>query len=151
MRFSSPTDAVMGVLLALLGAAGVYFSSRLSMGTAVRMGPGYFPTLVSWILIGFGVLIFARSVLITGPAIESGRARPILAVLAAVLAFTLGIEYLGLAATIALVVAIAGFGCTDSRPLEVAVAAIVLAAFSCALFIGLLGLPMRALPAVLVP
>ena len=151
MRFSSPTDAVMGVLLAALGAAAVYFSSKLSMGTAVRMGPGYFPTLVAWILIGFGVVIFARSMIITGPAIESGRARPLLLVLAAVLAFALGIEHLGLAATIAVMVVIAGLASSDSRPLEVAIAAVVLAGFSCALFIALLGLPMRALPPFLVP
>ena len=136
----------MGILLAALGAAGVYFSARLSMGTAVRMGPGYFPTLVSWILIGFGALIFARSVVITGPPIEGGRVRPLIAVLAAVLAFTLGIEHLGLAATIALMVVIAGVACTESQPLEVAIAAVVLAGFSCGLFIGLLGLPMRVLP-----
>ena len=151
MHFSSPTDAVMGVLLAVIGAAGVYLCSRLSMGTAVRMGPGYFPTLVSWILIGFGVLIFARSFVIEGAVIEGGRARPLVLVLASVLAFTLGIEHLGLAGTIVLVVAIAAAGSADSKTWEVAIAAVVLAAFSCGLFIGLLGLPMKAFPAWLMP
>ena len=151
MRFSSPTDAVLGLLLAVIGAAGVYLCSRLSMGTAVRMGPGYFPTLVSWVLIGFGVVIFARSLVIKGPLIEGGRMRPLVLVLAAVLVFALGIEPLGLAATIALSVAIAGAASPASKPVEVVIAAVVLAAFSCVLFIGLLGLPMRALPPWLLP
>ena len=146
MRISSPTDAVTGVLLALLGAAGVYLSSKLSMGTAVRMGPGYFPTLVCWILIGFGVVVFARSLVIAGPAMEGGRVRQLTAVLAAVLVFALGIEHLGLFATIVAVVLVAGLGSRESRPLEVIVTALVLAAFSSGLFIGLLGLPMSWLP-----
>ena len=77
----------MGVLLCLIGAGGVWLCSRLPMGTALRMGPGYFPTLVSWLLVGFGVVLLLRSVTTRGPAIESGQLRPFLLVLAAVLAF----------------------------------------------------------------
>ena len=147
MRFTSPTDAVMGVLLLALGGAGVVLSSKLPMGTAMRMGPGYFPTLVCWILVGFGVVIFLRSLVISGPALEGGKARPIVFVLAAVATFALGIEHLGLFATIVLMASLAAGACAESRPIEVVVAALALGLFSCGLFIGLLGLPMRWQPA----
>lgn len=146
MRLTSPTDAVLGALLSGLGAAGVLLCSRLPMGTAHRMGPGYFPTLVSWVLVGFGVLLLARSVVIRGPAIEAGQARPFVLVLAAVAVFALGIERLGLLATIVVMVPLAALACRETRWREAAVAALVLGAFSCALFIGLLGLPMSWLP-----
>ena len=90
--------------------------------------------------VGFGVVLLLRSVTTRGPAIESGQFRPFLLVLAAVLAFTLGIEYLGLLATIVVMVPIAGLASRESRPLEVMIAAVALGLFSSALFIGLLGL-----------
>ena len=58
---------------------------------------------------------------------------------------------MGMAGTIALMVVIAGAASRQSKPFEVAIAAVVLAGFSCVLFIGLLGLPMRALPGWLAP
>ena len=146
MRLSSPTDAVMGVLLSIIGGGGVWLCSKLPMGSAVRMGPGYFPTLVSWILVGFGVILLARSMIISGPAIEGGKLRPFVFVLAAVLVFALGIQHLGLLATILLMVPISALGSRDLRPLEVIAAALVLGLFSSALFVGLLGLPMSWLP-----
>lgn len=145
-RITSPTDAILGALLAGLGAAGIYLSARLPMGSAVRMGPGYFPTLVSWILLGFGLLIFLRSFVLSGSAIGYVKARPLVLVLGAVGVFSLGIQTLGLLATILVMVPVAGIASAESRPLEVLVAAVVLGLFSCGLFIGLLGLPMTALP-----
>ncbi|KAF1020719.1 MAG: hypothetical protein GAK30_02322 [Paracidovorax wautersii] len=43
-----------------MAAAGVFFAlygSQYSFGTAARMGPGYFPVILGWILAVLGVLI----------------------------------------------------------------------------------------------
>ncbi len=41
-------------------AAGLFFAlygSRYDFGTTARMGPGYFPVVLGWILAGFGLLV----------------------------------------------------------------------------------------------
>jgi hypothetical protein len=46
-----------GALMILVGAAAIYFARPLEMGTAVDMGPGYFPTALGIILTLIGVVI----------------------------------------------------------------------------------------------
>ena len=47
LRVKSPQDLGAGLVFMLIGVAGLYFGSDLAFGTAARMGPGYFPTLLS--------------------------------------------------------------------------------------------------------
>ena len=37
------------------GALGIYMAQDYPMGTALRMGPGYFPIVLSGVLLAFGV------------------------------------------------------------------------------------------------
>jgi len=51
-------DLIGGVLLVALGVfVALYSLQNYDLGTAARMGPGYFPHYLGWILAGLGVLI----------------------------------------------------------------------------------------------
>jgi putative tricarboxylic transport membrane protein len=156
MRIASPKDAVTGLLLIVLGATALVLLRNVPVGTATRMGPGYYPGMVSWILIGFGAFILARSFLLTGPPLERWSFRALIPVLAAVGVFSIGIDPppwlgpsvrpLGLFLTILLLVVVGSLASRETRAIEVVLSAVVLAGFSVLLFIVVLGLPLRPWP-----
>ena len=57
LTIKNPQDFWCGLLFLGLGALAIYLSRDYVMGSALQMGPGYFPTWLGGILMGFGVLI----------------------------------------------------------------------------------------------
>jgi hypothetical protein len=57
LKIKNPQDFWCGILFIALGALAIYLARDYEMGSALRMGPGYFPTWLGGILIGFGVVI----------------------------------------------------------------------------------------------
>lgn len=151
MRLKNPSDALAGLIFTGIGLIGLWQAGRLPLGTSLRMGAGYFPTLISATLIGFGILILLRSIVMAGPQIEAFNLRALAFVLTAVAVFAFSLGQLGLIATIVLTVITAGIAGRDSRPLEVGAVAIGLSLFSAVLFVRLLGLPLQPFPEFMVP
>jgi len=56
-------DFGAGVLYIAFGAVGFYLARDYGMGQASRMGPGYFPTVLSSLLMAFGLAAVIRSFL----------------------------------------------------------------------------------------
>jgi hypothetical protein len=54
-------DFGAGLLYIAFGALGFYVGREYGMGTASRMGPGYFPTVLSTLLMAFGLAAVVRS------------------------------------------------------------------------------------------
>src|SRR5690606_27642608 len=54
-------DLVSGAIFVLLGLAFGYAAYAYPLGTALRMGPGYFPLILSGILVLLGGTIFVQS------------------------------------------------------------------------------------------
>ena len=108
LRIRSPQDVGAAVVLILIGIAGIYFGKDLRFGTASRMGPGFFPYYLSWIIVGLGVIIGSRALFLDGPPIERPQLRPILFVVLASLFFGYTIEYVGIAAATVGLVLISG-------------------------------------------
>jgi len=52
-------DFWAGTMLVVIGAGAMYVSQDYRFGSALRMGPGFFPTILSVILIAFGACIMA--------------------------------------------------------------------------------------------
>lgn len=57
LQIKNPQDFWCGILFIALGALAIYLSRDYEMGSALRMGPGYFPTWLGGIMMGFGVVI----------------------------------------------------------------------------------------------
>ena len=55
-------EFLCGAFFALLGILACILASRHGMGSASRMGPGYFPRLLGWILIALGAFGIIRCI-----------------------------------------------------------------------------------------
>jgi uncharacterized membrane protein len=136
-------DVLGGLLLVVFGILGLALGTSLDMGTARRMGPGFFPRILSWLLIAIGGVIGAQGVMASGGETASRVTwRPLLLITIAVVAFQLLIDRLGLLAATASVVALGAFAGRDARPAEVAMLAVSLAVCVAVLFVYVLNLPL---------
>lgn len=57
MKSRDTHDLVGGIALTVIGIACGLYASRYNMGTAARMGPGYFPVVLGWLLALLGLLV----------------------------------------------------------------------------------------------
>lgn len=130
-------DTVGGLVIVLVSAAFLSLAFDYQIGTARRMGPGYFPLLVSavGILIGLGIIVAGLRIEAPMPQIAW---RPVLFVAAALIAFGLTVQALGLLPATALLVGLSALGNGENRPR--AVAGLVVAAMVLAWAIFILGL-----------
>jgi hypothetical protein len=143
-RIKSPQDAGAAVVFIAIGLAGVYFGRDLTFGSAARMGPGFFPIILSWIVFAIGVICGFKGLAIEGPPIEPVQVRPMLVIIAAILAFGYLIERLGLAITAALLTVLAGYARRDVNVWETLLLAAGLAVFSVVIFVYGLSQPFPA-------
>lgn len=139
LRVKGPQDLGAGIIFIIIGIFGIYFGKDLTYGTASRMGPGYFPTWLSWIILGMGVLILGRSLASKGPRIEPFQIRPIFFILSGVLVFAYLIEHIGLALSIFLMVLIAVQSRSDTKQLEMILLAAGLSVGAVVVFVYVLG------------
>jgi putative tricarboxylic transport membrane protein len=146
MRIRSPRDFWAGLAFIAIAAAFIYMASGYRFGTAQRMGPGFFPTYVAGFLGLLGLVILLRSFVMDGPRIDPIGLRQIVVTLLAVGLFGVALTYLGLVAAITVLVLVGAFADPASRPLEVIALAIGISAFSVAVFVHLLGLPLQVWP-----
>lgn len=116
------------------------------MGSALRMGPGYFPLVLGVLLALLGVVVCIRGLAIRGEAFEAVRLRPLVFILAAVGLFAAGIETAGIVVLTIVAVAVAAAATAESRPVEVAVLLVVLLMLSVGVFTHALGLPFKLMP-----
>jgi hypothetical protein len=139
-------DVVAGLMFMAWGTAALWFGRNFPVGVAMRMGPGYFPMALSWLLIGFGFVIAGRGALVPGEALARWYWRPLVMVLLSFLVFAALIERAGLVAAAAGATFIGAYGGPDFRWREAAILALALSACAVALFIYALGLPMKLWP-----
>ena len=141
-RVKSPQDFGAGILFMLIGIAGIYFGKDLTYGTATRMGPGFFPIWLSWIIFGMGTIMGVRGLAFDGPPIELPQFRPLIGVIGAILVFGLLIARFGLPVTVIVLVFVAAFARPSPSIRETALLAIGLAIFAVLAFIFALGQPL---------
>jgi putative tricarboxylic transport membrane protein len=145
-RFKVNQDLVAGLMFIAFGALGLILGKAYPMGTSVRMGPGYLPTLLCWILITLGAIVGGKGAIVGGLPLERWYFRPLLMVCAGLMVFALLIEGVGLPAAVMATVVVGALGGQEFRLLEVIALAIVLAIMAIAIFIYGLGLPMPIIP-----
>jgi hypothetical protein len=139
-------DLVAGLMFVLWGAAGLWIASDYPRGTALRMGPGYMPMLLCWGLVILGGIIAIKGLLTTGVSLTAWHLRPLVLVLAAIIAFALLIEPAGLAIATVAIVVIGAAGGLEFRWREALALALGLAAGAVGLFVYGLKLPMPLWP-----
>jgi putative tricarboxylic transport membrane protein len=144
-------DVLSGLLFVAVALFGLWLSRDYPIGTALRMGTGYVPRLLCWILLGLGTVILVMGMR-EGQAERrvdfSDRSgwRPVVFVTASLVIFGLSIERLGLVLSILLLICVGAVAARDLRPLETLAAALVLIVLSWAIFILGLGLTIPVWP-----
>ncbi len=109
IKVKSPRDFGAGLLFILIGLGGFWFGRNLNIGIASRMGPGYFPMMLSGLIAALGLLVMIKSFAIDGPEIEKPQLRPLFFIVLSMLAFGYLIERIGLAFSVAVMIIIATF------------------------------------------
>jgi hypothetical protein len=135
-------DVLSGVIFAGLGVWFTAQSLNLTMGTTRSMGPGYLPTMLSVLLIGFGLVVLIRGLLRGVGPVSAIPMRGLIAVTAALLLFAFCVRGAGLGPTVFAMVLVTCLGSTRARPIPSIILAAALAAFCWAAFIWGLGLPL---------
>ena len=144
-------DVLSGLMFAGVALFGLWLSRDYPIGTALRMGTGYVPRLLCWILLGLGVIVLVQG-LRQGqdPHALSSRDisawRPVVFVTASLVIFGLSIERLGLVISILLLIGVGAVAARTLKPIETLVAALVLIVLSWAIFILGLGLTIPVWP-----
>ena len=149
MPTSLNKNLLAGVMFIAFGLLGLWLGRDLDGGTAGDMGPGYFPRLVCVVLVALGGALAAVGVMRGGEAPEGWAWRPLLLVTASALAFAFLLRPLGLVATLAVTIVLAGAAGTLLRPLALALLVVILIAVNVGIFVMGLKMPIPLWPSVL--
>src|SRR6266404_3308136 len=89
-----PKDFVAGLIFLAFGIAAIVLSSAYPLGTAARMGPGYFPRILGILLIVLGLALALRALRLQGGPLPHWPWRPTVVVITSVV--LLGVVVIGL-------------------------------------------------------
>jgi hypothetical protein len=134
------TDVIGGLLTLGLAAGVLVESSQYGRGTILRMGPGYFPTVLGGLLLVLGVVLTARGLQGHGEPIAAPRVRALVLILGAVGLFAVVLPTFGLAPAIIMLVVVSAYASPVRRPMAIALLAVGLTVFAYVVFVRLLSL-----------
>src|SRR5262245_1984814 len=133
-------DLWAGVMLIVTGVAAVVIARNYQFGTALRMGPGYFPSVLGGLLVLFGLYLVAQG-LRSGEQIEGNWSlRGLIVLPLSLVLFGLLMEHAGFVPALMVLIVGSALAGTEFKLAEVLLLAVGLTAFSTALFIYGLGL-----------
>ncbi|HKE41211.1 MAG TPA: tripartite tricarboxylate transporter TctB family protein [Casimicrobiaceae bacterium] len=136
MRFiRHPKDFYAGVIFIGFGIAAILVGNNYALGTAARMGPGYFPRILGILLIVLGGALSLRALRLQGSAVPAWKWRPTLVVLGSVVLFGLIVTRLGVVLSTVLLIVLSSAASREFRPLESLVSGILLAALAVGVFV----------------
>lgn len=139
--FWNNSRLIGGVLTLAVGGFVMVKSSSYSRGSLLRMGPGFFPTMLGAVLLVIGALLLASSLRGAADRIDRPEIRSPACIGLGLTLFALTLPRFGLAPAIALLVSIAACASPSSRPLPTIVLTCLLIGFAWLVFVQLLSLP----------
>ena len=147
----SPLDFGGGLFLIGLAIVGYAGGFSLPFGQLSGIGSGLMPKTVAVLVGAFGVLLLVQGLFANGDHLEAWAVRGPIFVLGGVLVFAATIRPWGLVVAGPLAVIVSALADKDSRPVELAVAAVALTLVCGLLFKELLSLPIPFDPGGLIP
>jgi hypothetical protein len=102
------------------GLMALHFGAKLQLGTPVRMGPGYVPHMLAYILLALGGIISVVALVSPGEQAEAPKWKPITLVTIGIVCFALLFERTGLIPALIALVVIASLGGDEFKIGEVA-------------------------------
>ena len=134
-------DFLAGMLFLLIGGIGFYVALSYPFGSLQKMGPGYFPRVLSGILIAFGVVTLLRG-LKSGARVQGTWGWfPLLMLTVALLSFGFLMEHVGMIPALVVMFFSAAYAGKEARFLEVLGLTAIMCVAATAIFIWGLKLP----------
>jgi len=131
----NPKDFVAGAIFIAIGIATIALGSRYTLGTAARMGPGYFPRILGILLIVLGGILALRALRVRGEPLPPFHWRPLVIVLGSVVLFGAIVQKVGVALATVILIVTASAASREFRPRESLVVGIALAALAVGVFV----------------
>ena len=149
MKVTQKQDFYAGLLFIFFGVIFAVIAKNYPMGTAVRMGPAYFPTVLGWILAILGVITSGRAFIpkVHADAVPPLVMRPLFWVILSVVVFGLLVDYSGVILAVTAMTFICCVAGWEFDWKESAMTSVVLCLMTVGIFVWGLGLPFRLWPA----
>ena len=141
MRIRNQEDFWSGVMFIGFGILAIVVARDYPIGSAMRMGPGYFPTGIGLCLIALGIAITVTGFKSDGEGIGRFPWRGIFLLSAAFAVFAWGIDNIGFVPATAILIVMSALSGREYKWLEVLIEAIVMIVGCWAVFIYGIGLP----------
>jgi hypothetical protein len=136
----NPKDFWTGVVFIAFGIAFLLIAQGYPLGSARRMGPAYFPTMLSAVLILVGIAAAVRSFISPGAPITRAALKPMALIALGTIAFGLLVRSAGVVAAIVVLVLISAYASMHFSWRAAGLLGIGLAIFCVAVFAYGLGL-----------
>jgi len=146
MKVKAPRDFWAGLMFIAFGVGFAWVAQNYQMGTSVRMGPAYFPTVLGALLAILGFVVLAQSFASAGPPVARFYLRPLTLIIVAIVAFGILLKPLGLVLSLIILIGVGAFGGFEFKWKEISILYVVLAIFSVWVFVKGLGLPIPVWP-----
>ena len=130
-----PKDFLSGLLFAGFGTAAIIIAADYPMGTAARMGPGYFPRILGILLIILGAVLILRGLRSIGTPLPSWPLRPTLLTMGGVILFGFIVTHVGLAISTVILIVVTSMASHEFRPKEALISGIGFAALAVGVFV----------------
>ena len=134
-------DFLAGLLFIVLGGLAVALARDYPIGSTMRMGPGYFPTVLGGILLLFGVYVLLRGVRSGDKVKGEWGYRPLALIALSIVLFGFLLDRVGMVPAVVATLFVAAAAGREFRLKEVLLLAVVMTAFSVAVFSYGLKLP----------
>jgi hypothetical protein len=112
------------------------------MGTALKMGPAYFPTILGGLLAAIGAIAVIRSFIVTGTPIGKFTFKGLILVIVSVILFGFLVRGVGLVVALPLLIIISSSASMRFRWRTTLLMAVVLTVFCVLVFVKGLGIPL---------
>ena len=151
MRIRNHRDFWSGVLFIVTGVLFMILSRQYQMGTAAKMGPGYFPTILGGLMAVLGLMILVPSLSKRGPEVRVNRIdlKSIALILIAVAVYAATLPKLGFIVSLFLLILIASYASHEFKLKTTLLSSVVLLGFSYLVFVKGLELQFPFLPTFL--
>jgi hypothetical protein len=134
-------DFWAGIMLIGIGAAAMVMARGYRFGSAMRMGPGFFPMVLSGILVLFGVAIMITGLVSKEKIKESLSVRALILLPLALILFGILMNFAGFIPAVVMLVFVSAAAGKEFKLTEVLLLTVTLTVLAVALFIWGLALP----------
>lgn len=135
MKITHPKDFYAGLMFFSVGLFAMILAFGYPLGSASRMGPGYFPRVLGGILMALGAILSIRSFWDKGEPIAPFAWKAIALVLGAVCLFGAIVMIVGLVIATTVLIFISGYASREFNVKESIISSIVLSAVAVGMFI----------------